>query len=121
VRGAVDVETFARSPEPKVIALAQRMRWVGEPNTGFPARFPAALEARLRDGRRLEARVPDVLGSPERPAAAGALQAKFAANARRSLPDEQGGAIERWVRGLEHANDCAALTSALASRRDCRR
>lgn len=95
LRGAVTVDTFAQALDQKVISLTKRMRWIGAENTGFPARFPASLRALLKNKNEIEAQVPDVLGSPERPAPAGALQAKFRANAARRLaPEAVEGLIE---------------------------
>lgn len=109
LRGPLDVETFACAPDPAVIALAGRMSWVGERDSGFPARFPATLIATLDDGRTLHAAVPDVLGSPERPAPVGALQDKFTANATRLLDPSACHALRAWVDRLEHASDCSAI------------
>lgn len=109
LRGPLAVETFARPIDAAVVALAARMSWVGEHDSGFPARFPAALTATLNDGRTLHAAVPDVLGSPERPAPAHALEAKFAANAQRVLDRQGGDALQAWVDRLEHERDCSAI------------
>ncbi len=108
-RGPLSVDTFAQPPDRDVIALAASMSWVGQTDSGFPARFPAALSATLRDGRVLRANVADVLGSPERPAPAHALEAKFMSNAARVLDRARCEALREWVASLESHGDCGTL------------
>lgn len=109
LRGPLDVETFAQPPDAAVMALASRMSWVGERDSGFPARFPATLAAVLADGRTLHAAVPDVLGSPERPAPARALEDKFVANALRVLDRRGCEMLQAWVDRLEEQPDCSTV------------
>jgi 2-methylcitrate dehydratase PrpD len=74
------------SIDPQAAALAASI--TAEPwlDSGFPAKFGADLAITLVDGRVLHHHIPQVLGSPERPAGVERIRDKFLANAAGSLP-----------------------------------
>lgn len=78
----VDVPTMtAEGVDADAVALSQRIEWTPRENSRFPECFDADLEIVLADGTRLHHAVPQVLGSPERPATEAAIKAKFMGNA----------------------------------------
>ena len=80
VRGQVDLDDFVGEPDPEVVRFAQRVTWEPWPDSGYPARFPAKLEAVWDDGSRQLVRIPDVDGNGSRPWDATRVIAKFRDN-----------------------------------------
>jgi 2-methylcitrate dehydratase PrpD len=117
IDGRVGVETFgrARLDDPRVRALAARVRYVVDADAPFPRTFPGHVAVCLADGRRLEARVPSNRGGPDAPLAAGDIVDKFRDNAARALPEAQARALEKAALGFEALDDVGALM-ALARR-----
>jgi 2-methylcitrate dehydratase PrpD len=103
IDGAVGLDTYApaRLDDPRVLALAARVRHTIDLDAAFPKSFPGWVRVRLRDGRELEARAPHGRGGPERPLPAEAIVEKFRDNARRALPAARVDAIERAVLELD--------------------
>jgi 2-methylcitrate dehydratase PrpD len=113
VDGRVTLDTYAaaRLADPATLALAARVEHVVDPDSTFPRGFPGWVRVQLRDGRTLEARVPDGRGGPERPLAAEAILAKFRDNAARVLPLDRVEALERVSLGLETLDDVGRLAA----------
>ncbi|HEV8472666.1 MAG TPA: MmgE/PrpD family protein [Methylomirabilota bacterium] len=116
VDGRVDLDTYApeRLGDPRVLALAARVRHVVDPHSSFPAAFPGWVRVRLADGRELEARAPDGRGGAARPLAESDIVAKFRDNAGRALPPARVTALEEAALRLD------ALKSVRELMRLCR-
>jgi 2-methylcitrate dehydratase PrpD len=89
----VDLHDFTdeRAADPRVLALADRVRPCAEPECDaiFPHQFPAVLRLRLRDGRMLEEKVLANRGGPGNPLSEAELLVKFTGNAGRALSGAQ--------------------------------
>ena len=111
--GRVGLDTYAaeRLDDSARLALAQRVTHAVDPDSPFPRGFPGWLRVRLRDGRMLEARVPDGRGSRSRPLSAQAIVDKFRDNAARALNSARVDELERTVLGLDTLRDVRALTA----------
>lgn len=116
VTGRVDVETFARPPDPAIVEVARRIGWEPLEPHGFPDRFEAVLEARASDGGQRRAEVAQVRGGPGRELGEAEVLAKFRANAVRALPAEAVQRIEGVVLALDAGGSVASLTAALTGR-----
>ena len=103
VDGKVGLDTYApeRLADPEILRVADRVRYVVDPDSTFPATFPGWVRVRLADGRELESRVPHGRGGPERPLPPEALVEKFRDNARRALPTARVAALEGAALGLD--------------------
>ena len=84
VRGAVTLDDFLGEPDPAVLAIAARIDWEPWPDSGYPAVFPAALDAEFADGSRRTVRIDDVDGSAGRPWDAARVLGKFRDNCARA-------------------------------------
>lgn len=113
VDGRVDIASFDRAPDERIVALARRMAWRPMPAHRFPRHFEAAIEARLADGSVRRARVDDVLGAPGRPVPVGEVLAKFEANAARALAPAAVAAVRDAVLALDGSAEIGALTRSL--------
>ncbi|MEW6266996.1 MAG: MmgE/PrpD family protein [Thermodesulfobacteriota bacterium] len=116
LRGKIDVETFDRPrPDREILAAARRVSYSPLADSGFPLRFPGHVTLKTKSGRMIEASVPDVKGSPVRPASPAEVRAKFMNNAGRSLRPGAAEALEKEIGRLEKADHLAALSQALRS------
>lgn len=113
VTGRVEVGTFARPPDPEIVALARRIGWRPLEPHAFPDRFEALVELERTDGSRRQHRVASVRGAPDRPIAPAEVAAKFRANAARALPEAAVEAVRDACHGLDAAAGLGALTAAL--------
>ncbi len=77
----LDAFTDAAVQEPRVRALAARVRYRIDPDNPYPNDFTGHLRALLRDGRVLEERQPHLRGGAREPLARGDIEEKFARNA----------------------------------------
>lgn len=109
VDGPLEVASFESAPRGDVVALARRMEMVPVTGSGFPAVFPARIEARLTDGTLREAGVDTVRGAPGRPIAEAEILDKLRRNAARRFPGER---VEALIAaGL--AGDLPGLVAAI--------
>jgi 2-methylcitrate dehydratase PrpD len=112
--GPLTVESFARTPDPDVVALARRFEWTAMPNHGFPARFPARLTVTTGDGAVLEANIETVRGAPGRPIGEADVLAKFRANAALALPSARAAALEDAAMAVDTPSGVALMSAALS-------
>ncbi|QPR29580.1 MmgE/PrpD family protein [Edwardsiella hoshinae] len=80
-----------RLARPALLQLARRIgyRYPHPGEIDFPRYFPGLISVWLHDGRCLQHALPINYGNPDNPLAASAIRAKFLANAKSCLPDEQ--------------------------------
>ena len=78
----LDAFTDAAVQEPRVRALAARVRVRIDPDNPYPNDFTGHLRALLRAGRVVEERQPHLRGGAREPLARGDIEEKFARNAR---------------------------------------
>ncbi len=81
VTGSVSIENFEGTPNPDVVELAKRITWEPWSDSGYPERFPAEIEIRLRDGSSESIIVADVNGNRTRPWNVEQVVGKFTKNA----------------------------------------
>lgn len=115
----VSMEDFTdeRARDPELLALADRVRCVADPdcNEAFPRALPAVVSVRLNDGSTREQRVMENRGGPGRPLSEDELRLKFSLNARASLPQERAAALMEAAASLvdlESVEELVALTEA---------
>lgn len=106
--GKPGLEAFERLPSAQALALAQRMDWQPLRDTAFPRAFDGKIACRTKNGRDLEVSVSDAYGNASRPASTQDCAAKFNANARRLLAEEQARELEDCLDAIE-SNDMFQL------------
>jgi 2-methylcitrate dehydratase PrpD len=84
VRGQVGLDAFADDAvkEPRVLALASKVRYQIDPNNPYPNNFTGHVRAVLADGRVVEERQPHLRGGAHEPLSRGDIEEKFVLNAR---------------------------------------
>jgi 2-methylcitrate dehydratase PrpD len=115
VHGRVGIATYREEAlrDPRVLALAQRVRYETRDYPTYPQAFPGGIRLRLRDGRQLSAEHPYQLGSPENPMSEEAVREKFRANAAGALPADAVGELEAGIMALEEAAEVGQALAAL--------
>jgi 2-methylcitrate dehydratase PrpD len=118
VHGCVGVRTYteAEMGDPRLLALAGKVRYEVKEYASYPAAFPGGVRIRLADGRTLEADAPYQLGGPENPMSAGDVRAKFRENAALALDDDAVVALEESILTLEGADDVRGALQPLSLR-----
>lgn len=101
--------------DPARLALAGKVRCDADEECGriFPRQFPAALSARLRDGREVTERVLANRGGPENPLTEAELATKFATNAERAADADIVQRLADTARRLPAAEDVHEVTATL--------
>lgn len=117
VHGRVGLATYSDEAiaDPRVLALARRVRYQTKDYETYPGAFPGGVRIRLRDGRTLSADHPHQLGSPDNPMSEDEVRAKFRDNAGLSLSSASIDALERGVMSLERCQDVGAVLAPLAA------
>jgi 2-methylcitrate dehydratase PrpD len=67
--------------DPRIRALAAKVRFVVDPDNPYPGNYTGHLRATLRDGRVIEERQPHLRGGSREKLSSAAVEAKFFANA----------------------------------------
>ena len=93
-----------------VLALAQKVTYEIDPNSGFPKSRSGEVIVKMKDGRELRCRN-DI--QPDEPASAEAIVRKFNNNTGAILSPSQAAQIRDAVLGLDTLADTAALVRAL--------
>lgn len=86
IDGEVSIGTYApeQIERPDVLALAQRIDYVADPESAFPTSFPGRVEIELTDGTIHSAEQYEPRGSRGRPATDADLETKFRDNVKAS-------------------------------------
>ena len=110
VEGAAGVDGFseAKTRDPRILAVAEKVRYVLDPTLPYPRRFTGHVRVELGDGRVLEETQDAPRGGPEHPLAPEELRAKFRANAARALPAAQVDLLLERLLAIDRARGCRA-------------
>jgi 2-methylcitrate dehydratase PrpD len=115
VEGAAGVDGFseARIRDPRILAVAEKVRYVLDPTLPYPRRFTGHVQVVLDDGRTLAETQDAPRGGPEWPLSADELRAKFRANAARALAPGRVEELLGRLSAIATARDVALATAAL--------
>jgi 2-methylcitrate dehydratase PrpD len=95
--------------DPRLLALADRVRFSIDTASRYPETFPGWVKVRLADGTKLEAREECQRGGAERPIGPDEVVAKFRDNAALALAAPRVQALERAVLALGGNDNLEAL------------
>src|SRR5439155_19627336 len=95
--------------DPRVLELAQRVRYETKEYPTYPAAFPGGVRIALRDGRVLEAELPHQRGGPENPLSVDEVRAKFRENSLLACGEEYVEALEQSILRLEELDEVRGL------------
>ena len=117
VHGRVGVRSYSEEEiaDPRVLALAGKVRHETKEYASYPAAFPGGVRITTKDGRTLEADFPHQLGGPENPMTASAVRAKFRGNGSLALGDSALEALEEAVLTLEDQDDLTRVFGAIGA------
>lgn len=97
----LDAFTEERVKDPRLLALAGKVRYVVDPQNPYPDRFTGHVRVRLKDGRTLEERQPHMRGGVEEPLSRAELEEKLRLNcAYGGWPEQRAEAFLAFSREL---------------------
>jgi 2-methylcitrate dehydratase PrpD len=90
VRGDIGLDAFtdAAVQDPRVLALAAKVRYRIDPLNSYPRSFTGHVRARLADGREVGERQPHLRGGAQEPLTSADIERKFLRNAGHGGCDE---------------------------------
>ena len=94
---------------PAILGLAQRVRYVVDPEYPGPGRFKGAVRITLHDGRVIEETQEHNLGSPENPMSGAQIRAKFDENSSGVLSPSKRNRLADEIDRLEQQDDASAI------------
>jgi 2-methylcitrate dehydratase PrpD len=101
----LDAFTEERVRDPRLLALAAKVRYEIDPDNPYPDEFTGHMRARLKDGSVLEERQAHFRGGAHEPLARADLEEKFRLNcAHGGWPKERADDFLEWAQ-LEHGMD----------------
>ncbi|MSP48701.1 MAG: MmgE/PrpD family protein [Alphaproteobacteria bacterium] len=101
VLGDAGLDAFSdeRAKDPRLSAVAAKVRYRIDPDDPYPKRFTGHIRATLADGRVVEARQPHFRGGASEPLTRSEIDAKFLSNARYGgWPDDRSQAFLAFAR-----------------------
>ena len=99
---------------PTVLALADRVEYRLDPDTGFPKYYSGEVIVELDDGTELRHREHINRGAADRPITETEIIAKFLDNAALAIPRARAESLCEMVLGLDACADVSTLAEALA-------
>jgi len=111
----VTLKTFTdeKARDPQILRVADLVDHQIDPDSPYPATYPARLEIRTHDGRVLAHHQPHNKGSRENPMSAAEIKDKFYANAMHKITRKQADEIYSCIIALEDLKDISLLSSYL--------
>lgn len=97
--------------DPALIALAQKVGYEEDPNSGFPRFRSGEVIIKMKDGREFRQR--EVI-HPDEPASDDEIIAKFMDNARSAMPEDRAFAICSSVLSVDERDDMQSFSRSLA-------
>ena len=98
---------------PDVLALAQKVSYEADPDSGFPALFSGEVVITTKDGRTLRHREQINRGAGQRPLSRADIETKFHTTSTLACSDERSSQIVEAVAALESTGDVTELTAFL--------
>ncbi len=82
VTGGAGISAFTEETvkDPRILALAAKVRYVVDPNNPYPKAFTGHVRATLKDGKVVEERQPHIRGGAQEPLSRTDIEAKFRGN-----------------------------------------
>ncbi len=101
--------------DPRVLALADKVSYAIDPNSGYPKYFSGEVIVRLKDGREFSHREHINRGSADRPLSAGEIERKFRDNAELVVSSSRASAIADVVLDIDHQIDLKIFGETLSA------
>ena len=117
VHGHVGVKTYTAEAiaDPKVLAVAAKVRYEIKDYATYPGSFPGGVVITLKDGRKLLAELDYQKGGPENPLSAAEVLEKWRGNAALCLDDKVIDGLERTILAIEEQTDLRTAFAPLAA------
>ncbi len=115
IRGRAGLEEFSEAAirDPKLLALAAKVRYELDPTIDYPRHFSGHVKVRMNDGTVFEENQAHPRGGFEDPLPPEEIEEKFRGNAKLALPASTVDEIVRMVNRLEELPAIVTLTDKL--------
>jgi 2-methylcitrate dehydratase PrpD len=112
IRGRAGLEEFSEAAvrDPELLGLASKIRYELDPTIDYPRHFEGHVQVRMKDGNVFTEDQLHPRGGYEDPLPAEEIEAKFRANARLALAEDDVEAIIQLVEQLEELPAISRLT-----------
>lgn len=101
--------------DPEVLALADRVDYEADPDSGFPRTYSGEVIVRLKDGRELRHREQVNRGAADRPLSNGEIVAKFLENAELAVSASRAAEMRDAILSLDAAASARGLAAVLGA------
>ncbi|MGZ9038546.1 MAG: MmgE/PrpD family protein [Burkholderiales bacterium] len=115
IRGCFGLQELELYRDPTILALADKVSYRLDPNTGYPKAWSGEVIVTLKNGKRVAHREQVNRGAPDNPLAESDIVSKFMENAEVAVSRAQAERIRDRLLTLESARDSAAVAALLAS------
>jgi 2-methylcitrate dehydratase PrpD len=110
-KGYVNLDTIYFEPldDPEVLSLANRVKWVPDPDSDYPINFPGELKIILKDGREYSVRESFNRGGPRNPMTKNEIIDKFIDNANRVIKEKEAKYLATTIEEIENLEDVSQI------------
>ncbi len=109
--GLVELERYR---DADILALAQKVDYRVDPDTGYPKHFSGEVIVTLKNGERIAHREQVNLGAADKPVPDDGIAAKFMGNAQLAVSPAQAGRLRDMMLNVDAITDARNLAQALA-------
>ena len=110
--GLAELECYQ---DPEVLALADRVNYRVDPNTGYPHHWSGEMVFDLKNGKKLTYRDEDTLGGADKPLKEDQIVAKYMGNAQMAMSPSRAEAIRDEILALDKTDRARDLARRLAA------
>ena len=110
--GLADLESGPLN-DPRTLALADRIDYAADPDSGFPKYYSGEVVIHTRDGREFRHREGHNRGCVDRPIGNDGIIAKFRENAARAVSDQRAERILDLIETLDEHDSAAEIAAGL--------
>ena len=110
--GLAELECYQ---DPELLALADRVTYRVDPNTGYPHHWSGEMIFNLKNGKTLTFRDEDTLGGADKPLKEDQIVAKFMGNAQLAMSQSRAESIRDEILALDKKTSARELSRLLAA------
>jgi 2-methylcitrate dehydratase PrpD len=112
--GLTELERYR---DPDILALAQKIDYRVDPDSGYPKHFSGEVIVTLKDGRRIAHREQVNLGAADKPVPDEGIVTKFMGNAQLAVSAAQAAILRDMLLNIDAVTDARNLAQALSGSR----
>jgi 2-methylcitrate dehydratase PrpD len=115
IRRKFGLAELERYQDPALLALADRVTYRVDPNTGYPQHWSGEMNFHLKNGKTVKFRDEDTLGGADKPLNEDHIVAKFMGNAQLAMSQRRAEALRDQILNLDKLESARDLSRQLAA------